>query len=749
MSISTTSTKDSYAGNASITTQYPITFKYLEESHVSVYIDGVLQTKGAGADYVMGGDGTTNTGYITTNVAQADTKTITIVLDVPFDQPVDLQETGVLSSSTLEEAYDRLNMQIRRVWRKVGDALMFSSDEDGSSTGTADTLIGFDNAGDIEEVAKSTFVESSGGINNISDVTTTSPSDGQVLVWNGSVWENSSASSGDGDMLASAYDPNTVGGDAFDMDNMVEGANTKILTSAERTAISTNTSDISSLTGADIAYTPAGTVAVASTIQAKVREHITPADFGAVGNGTTDDTSAIQAAIDHAESLCDAISVEGDVVAGGVVVDLAGKLYAITDTLTVDKNIKLQNGSLVATQAMTGTTASSTFMLKIRSGAKRMCVDGVDFDGGLSGTTKYADLIEVNAERVSLSNIMGIHFPSYGIRYIEGQESRTTNVTLREWLYSEAGTTDDTLRTAKAFSVEDADMMLTNCTGAQSLYPFYVSGSLNQFVGCHAYNGGDLTPSVEAHSVYIDNADNNVFTGCYFDNGNVYIKTSFNHTITGCHFQKNANGSNDSGIFIDTATTGENVAGLNVVGCMFNGTFASDVIEFGTSASGTYVHDIFLKLMWVGNYKSNGNPAWKDAKIGVNSYHEFGASYYNASVANGDSYNLNSTKNLRLSADHYNDSGGANSKVILATDGTDRYEVGSSGELLPLVDNGQVLGNSSYRFNNVFSNRMTLMDGVTAPSAVSGHAQLYIDTADGDLKVIFGDGTVKTITVDS
>jgi hypothetical protein len=43
---------------------------------------------------------------------------------------------------------------------------------------------------------------------------------------------------GGGDMFAATYDPNTVAGDAFDMDNMVEGATTKIMTSAERTKLS-------------------------------------------------------------------------------------------------------------------------------------------------------------------------------------------------------------------------------------------------------------------------------------------------------------------------------------------------------------------------------------------------------------------------------------------------------------------------------------------------------------------------------
>jgi hypothetical protein len=42
-----------------------------------------------------------------------------------------------------------------------------------------------------------------------------------------------------------------------------------------------------------------------------------------------------------------------------------------------------------------------------------------------------------------------------------------------------------------------------------------------------------------------------------------------------------------------------------------------------------------------------------------------------------------------------------------------------------------------------------LVDGVTAPSTAGGYARIYVDSADGDLKVKFGDGTVKTIATDS
>ena len=45
--------------------------------------------------------------------------------------------------------------------------------------------------------------------------------------------------------------------------------------------------------------------------------------------------------------------------------------------------------------------------------------------------------------------------------------------------------------------------------------------------------------------------------------------------------------------------------------------------------------------------------------------------------------------------------------------------------------------------------RLAIEDGITAPSTESGSAFIYVDSSDGDLKVKFGDGTVKTIVTDS
>jgi hypothetical protein len=42
-----------------------------------------------------------------------------------------------------------------------------------------------------------------------------------------------------------------------------------------------------------------------------------------------------------------------------------------------------------------------------------------------------------------------------------------------------------------------------------------------------------------------------------------------------------------------------------------------------------------------------------------------------------------------------------------------------------------------------------LLDGLTPPAALVGYAVIYVDNLDGDLKVKFGDGTVKTLATDT
>jgi hypothetical protein len=74
-----------------------------------------------------------------------------------------------------------------------------------------------------------------------------------------------------------------------------------------------------------MSYVPAGTGAVTTTVQAKLRESVSVKDFGAVGDGVADDTAAIQLAINAAQ------------LAGGGTVFFPAGSYKVSATLLINQ----------------------------------------------------------------------------------------------------------------------------------------------------------------------------------------------------------------------------------------------------------------------------------------------------------------------------------------------------------------------------------------------------------------------------
>lgn len=94
---------------------------------------------------------------------------------------------------------------------------------------------------------------------------------------------------------------------------------------------------------------------------------------------------------------------------------------------------------------------------------------------------------------------------------------------------------------------------------------------------------------------------------------------------------------------------------------------------------------------------------------------------------------------------------GANGRTSLHDNaGIELWRFDAAGDLTPRGTSGsQGIGDSSHLLDQVHANGLALADGIAAPGAAVGLAKLYIDTTDGDLKVVFGDGVVKTIATDA
>ena len=179
-----------------------------------------------------------------------------------------------------------------------------------------------------------------------------------------------------------------------------------------------------------VGFIQAGSGAVARTAQARLRETISVMDYGAVGDGVTNDAAAIQAAVDHAETIGE----------GALVHFPAGK-YLVNTTITVRKSgVRLEGDGAPATWVVNGTTNGAAIQFGdgvstyFRNGIRGMIV------GQQSGVAPVAGNCGVKFTKcgnVFVENFQVFQFPAAlydGLVFNNVTQSYITNIGLQSCL---------------------------------------------------------------------------------------------------------------------------------------------------------------------------------------------------------------------------------------------------------------------------------------------------------------------------
>ena len=136
----------------------------------------------------------------------------------------------------------------------------------------------------------------------------------------------------------------------------------------------------------EVSYTPEGTGAVTTTVQSKLREIVSVKDFGAVGDGVTDSSSAVQSALD----------LQGEVIPVGI--------YLLNSPVTSDyTDIALLATTPTRRYALRGSSQNNT-ILKY-SGAGYCITANGGTDGAVQGFDKLSDFSLVSVTPYTNSGI--------------------------------------------------------------------------------------------------------------------------------------------------------------------------------------------------------------------------------------------------------------------------------------------------------------------------------------------------------
>tara|TARA_R100001198_G_scaffold96694_1_gene87870 strand:+ start:156 stop:2399 length:2244 start_codon:yes stop_codon:yes gene_type:complete len=332
-------------------TSFTYTFRVLAATDMDVYQNGVLLSSG----YTVNDVGNTTGGTVVLDSGVPVGQIVSLVLAMPLDRTTNYQNSGKFLADDVNEDFDKIYIGAVQNENEGGRSLRLKDVEPPTAGVDMTIPLKDDRKGKFLSFNATTGAPEASSLASQYDSTAWSVYD---FTGNGSTTAFTLGSDPASENNTQVYidgvyqqkDGYSVSGTVLTFSVAPPNLSTIEVMVATVQAVGSTSSDL-------VSYTPAGTGAVATTVQTKLRETVSVKDFGAVGDGEKDDTAAIQAAIDSLGN------------SGGTVLIPVGT-YLISSTLNLTKKTTLtgEGGYFLNQYSNTDFTVGGT-TIKLKTGS--------------------------------------------------------------------------------------------------------------------------------------------------------------------------------------------------------------------------------------------------------------------------------------------------------------------------------------------------------------------------------------------